>query len=71
MVPFRAFDREKREMWIILNYHPSTTAGDMGSYLAAKEDTDERDWEMRLFTVADLQKLRLVDFLEGDDGAED
>ncbi len=67
MVPFRAFDREKREMWIILNYHPAAAPGEAGGYLAAREDADERDWEMKLFTVPELTKLRLVDFLEGDD----
>lgn len=71
MVPFRAFDREKREMWIVLNYHPSAAAGDQGTYLAALEDADERDWEMRVFSVGDLAKFRLVDFLEGDDGQDD
>ena len=69
MVPFRVFDRGNKEMWIVLNFHPS--ASDGGSYLVAKEDDNEKDGEMRLVAAADLARFRLVDFLDEGDGLDD
>ncbi len=68
MVPFRVFDREKKEMWIVLNYHPSQ---DGGSYLVAREDDQERDGEMAILPAKTLSGFRLVDFLEETDGFQD
>lgn len=65
MVPFRVFNRENKEMWIVLNYHPG--AGN-GTYLLAREDDSEADGEMRLCKADELAKYKLVDFL---DEAED
>lgn len=72
MVPFRVFDREKKEMWVVLNYHPGTAAGDNGTYLLAREDDAERDGEMAVIAATDVAKFRLVDFLEeGEEGYAD
>lgn len=71
MVPFRVFDREHKEMWVVLNYHPGTAAGDNGTYLLAREDDNERDGEMAIVPASDLAKYRLVDFLEEGDGFAD
>jgi hypothetical protein len=70
MVPFRVFDRENKQWWVVLNYHPGTSAGDQGSYLLAREDDDEaeRDGTMAIVGAADLAKFRLVDFLEESEG---
>lgn len=65
MVPFRAYDRERKQMWVILNYHPSQ---DGGSYLAAKETDDDDDGVIAVITAKEMVKLKLVDFLES--GAE-
>jgi len=62
MVPFRIFDRERREMWIVLNFHPSATDG--GKYLLAREDDSEQDGEIKLIGGEDMAKYRLVDFLD-------
>jgi hypothetical protein len=59
MLPFRVYDREKKEMWVVINYHPEQTA-----YLAAREDDTEIDGLMRMLPVNELTKMRLVDFLE-------
>lgn len=61
MIPFRVYDRDKREMWIVLNYHSGDGAG---NYLVAKEDENESDGEMKIITPQELAKLKLVDFLE-------
>ena len=62
MVPFRIFDRENKEMWIVLNYQPAGTKG--GTYLVAREDEGDEDGEMRVLSAEELIKFRLVDFLE-------
>ena len=64
MVPFRVFDREKKEMWIVLNYQ---NGGTLGTYLMSREDDGDGDGEMRLVPAEDMVKYRLVDFLEESD----
>ena len=46
MLPFRVFDKEKKQMWQVINYHPGTNSD--GSYLATKEDDDVTDGDMRI-----------------------
>lgn len=62
MVPFRVFDRGSKQMWQIINYHP--TGGDGGSYLATKEDDDSTDGDMRIIPAEELATYKFVDFLE-------
>ncbi|SME93943.1 hypothetical protein SAMN06296036_10266 [Pseudobacteriovorax antillogorgiicola] len=62
MVPFRVFDREKKQMWQIINYHPNQ--GAQGSYLATKEDDDATDGDMMIIAAEDLAGFKFVDFLE-------
>ncbi len=69
MVPFRVFDREKKEMWIVLNYHAAQDGG--GSYLVAREDDQERDGEMAILPAKTLAGFRLVDFLDEGDSFQD
>ncbi len=66
MIPFRVYDRDAKQMWIVLNYHPSDGAG--GSYLAAKEDDGGADGDMRLVTAKDLAAFKFVDFLDEGEG---
>jgi hypothetical protein len=66
MVPFRVFDRDKKEMWIVINYH-----SEQGAYLAAREDDTEIDGLMKLISSSDLLKMRLVDFLDEADDFRD
>jgi hypothetical protein len=61
MVPFRVFDRDKKEMWIVLNYQAGGTAG---SYLMSREDDGDNDGELRIIKAEEMLKFRLVDFLE-------
>jgi hypothetical protein len=68
MVPFRVFDRDKKEMWIVLNFQP---AGEGGHYLVAKEDDSEDDGIMKLIPAKDFVKFRLVDFLDEPDDFRD
>jgi len=56
MVPFRVFDRENKEMWIVLNYQ--TGAGN-GTYLLAREDDTEADGEMKILKAEELSNLNL------------
>ena len=58
MIPFRVYDREKKEMWIVLNVHND------GTYLVAREDEAETDGDLKIVKTADLLKYKLVDFLE-------
>lgn len=62
MVPFRVFDRDNKQMWTVLNFHPDNQGG--GNYLATKEDDSDTDGDMRLIQADDLVKFRFVDFLE-------
>ena len=48
MVPFRVFDRENKEMWIVLNYQ---NGGTSGSYLISREDDGDSDGELRIIVV--------------------
>lgn len=59
MIPFRAFDRDQKQMWVIINYHPTS-----GTYLVAREDDSDTDGDMRLIPEKDIAKFRLVDFLD-------
>jgi len=61
MIPFRAFERDAKQMWIILNYHPTS-----GTYLCAREDDNEKDGELRIIPEKEVAKFRLVDFLDED-----
>lgn len=62
MLPFRVFDKEKKQMWQIINYHPSSETE--GSYLATKEDDDSSDGDMRIIPANELVSYKFVDFLE-------
>lgn len=65
MVPFRVFHRENKELWIVLNFHPTD-----GTYLLAKDDDSDKDGEMTIIPAKDLVKYKLVDFME-EDGYDD
>lgn len=67
MVPFRVFNRETKNMWVVLNYQPGTAPNDRGTYLVAREDDNEKDGEMAIVSADELAKYRLVDFLEEGD----
>jgi len=67
MIPFRVYDRDLKQMWIVLNYHPSD--GSHGSYLTTKEDDSGTDGDMKIISAKDLAALKFVDFL--DDGADE
>jgi hypothetical protein len=63
MIPFRVFDRENRQMWVVLNHHP----GDQnGTYLIATESDDDKDGSLKIVSAEDVANCRMVDFL--DDG---
>lgn len=62
MIPFRIYDREKREMWICLNYHTSSN-----EYLVARDDEGETDGDLQLLKADAIAKMKLVDFIEEDD----
>jgi hypothetical protein len=62
MLPFRVFDREKKQMWQVINYHPGTNSD--GSYLATKEDDDATDGDLRIIPAVELASYKFVDFLE-------
>lgn len=68
MVPFRVYDRENKETWVVLNYHPGTAANTDGSYLLARENDTEKDGELAILSANQVARFRLVDFLE-EDGA--
>ena len=62
MVPFRVFDRAKKQMWQIINYHPDTGTG--GSYLATKEDDSDADGDLRIIPAQEIETFKFVDFME-------
>lgn len=64
MVPFRVFDRENKQTWIVINYHPATDAGSQGSYLMAQDDDSELDGKLKIITADDFVNFKFVDFIE-------
>lgn len=71
MVPFRVFNKESKEMWVVLNYHPSGGESGDGAYLLAREDDSENDGELCLLDAGNMTKFRLVDFLDEGDSLKD
>ena len=65
MVPFRVFDSDSKQMWIVLNFHPNDKGG---KYLLAKESDDESDGEMALVESDKMVSFKLIDFLDEADG---
>jgi len=61
MIPFKVFDKERQEIWVVLNHHSGSGAG---SYLIAREDDEERDFEMKIIPAEALTQFRFLDFLE-------
>jgi hypothetical protein len=61
MLPFRVFDKEKKQMWQVINYH---SGANEGSYLATKEDDDATDGDMRIIPASEIVNYKFVDFLE-------
>jgi hypothetical protein len=68
MVPFRVFDTDKKEMWIVLNYQPNDSGG---KYLMARESDDESDGEMMLMDAGKMPALKLIDFLDESEAFSD
>jgi hypothetical protein len=65
MIPFRVYDRDSKQVWIVVNYHPGEADG---SYLMAREDDSGTDGDMRLATAKELATFKFVDFM--DDGGD-
>lgn len=61
MVPFRVFDRKKKQTWQVINFH---AGDDGGHYLAAREDDSEIDGDMCLISVDELVKYKFEGFIE-------
>ena len=61
MIPFRVFDRDNKQMWHVINYHPDQNGG---NYLVALEDDSGSDGDMKLVTTKDLANFKFVDFLD-------
>ena len=71
MVPFRVYDRAKKQMWVVIHQlaDEKTSAN---RFLCAKEDDDAHvDGEMKFFSEKDLLKMHFVDFLEDAEGMYD
>ncbi len=64
MIPFRVFDRNNKQMWQIINYHPDDQGG---YYLAALEDDSANDGDMKLIPGKELANFKFVDFLDETD----
>lgn len=61
MIPFRIFDRDKKELWIVLNFEPMQKGG---RYLAAREDdTSDLDGSLGFISSDDLDKYKFVEFI--------
>ncbi len=61
MIPFRIFDRDKKELWVVLSFEAMPKGG---RYLVAREDdTSENDGAMSFIMSDDLERYRFVEFL--------
>ncbi|MBP9707060.1 MAG: hypothetical protein KBD78_05405 [Oligoflexales bacterium] len=66
MIPFRLFNRDKKEMWMVVEKLPAKDQ--KGRFLCAKEDEDaQKDGVLKIFDEDELLKMRFVDFLEESD----
>ena len=62
MIPFRVLDKETKQIWQVINYHPGSS--DQGSYLASKENDDSSDGDMRIIKAEELAAYKFIDFIE-------
>ncbi len=58
VVPFKVFDRKKKEMWLVLNYQ----GGQDQSYLVAREVDSDQDGELKIINASELSRFKLVEF---------
>ena len=68
MVPFRVFDRDQKQMWQIINYHPDSNGG---SYLATREDDSEQDGDMKIIPAKTIEGFKFIEFVEESDSLLD
>lgn len=61
MIPFRVFNRDKKEMWIVLNFQPGS---DGGGYLASRQVDSDAEGELALIPAKDFLKYRFEGFIE-------
>jgi hypothetical protein len=64
MLPFRAFDKETKTTWVVLNYQPGENGG---HYLVAREDDSQQDGAISLLAAKDMLKLRLVEVFDDEE----
>lgn len=65
MIPFRIFDRDKKELWVVLNFEPMQKGG---RYLVAREDdTSDHDGSLGYIMSDDLDKYKFVEFITQDE----
>jgi hypothetical protein len=61
MIPFRVFDRENKEMWVVINYHPGDKGG---NYLISMESDDDKDGSLKIVSADQVAACRMVDFMD-------
>tara|TARA_B100001094_G_C17971173_1_gene690375 strand:+ start:180 stop:389 length:210 start_codon:yes stop_codon:yes gene_type:complete len=61
MVPFRVFDRNKKQTWQVINYQPGAEGG---FYLVAREDESEIDGDMSLLPASEIVEFKFEGFIE-------
>lgn len=66
MVPFRVFDRDKKELWVVLNFEAGGGKQE-GRYLVAKEDdSNDQDGTLGYIGTSELARFKFVEFLTDD-----
>ncbi len=61
MLPFKAFDRQNKVTWIILNYHENNGKG---TYLAARDDDSDSDGSLSLLSAQNLEGYKFLGFMD-------
>tara|TARA_B100001094_G_scaffold332688_1_gene405850 strand:- start:114 stop:320 length:207 start_codon:yes stop_codon:yes gene_type:complete len=68
MIPFRVFDKNNKQMWQVINYHPDQNGG---SYLASREDDSDIDGDIQIIPAQELTMFKFVDFIDDADSLTD
>lgn len=61
MIPFRVFHREKKEMFIVINFHPDASGG---GYLVSRQTDSDTEGEMLIVPSQEMKKYRFEGFIE-------
>lgn len=61
MIPFRVFHREKKEMYIVINFQSDAQGG---GFLVSRQNDSDSEGEMLIIPTQEMKKYRFEGFIE-------